>query len=114
MLLIFFAAALLAQDKPFEGELQEILRSPIKAQFDTTKPGHQLELCVADSLSIAGAPSVLRDGLDDVVMVAPNGASGSYLAAVSIRKTESGSHIDLRVRGKGWDDRLKMRINTCL
>jgi hypothetical protein len=108
-------ALMMMADKPWQGgEIKERLESPITASFDTAKRADQLEICLADVLSVTGSPTVLRDGPDNIVILSSSGFGGAYLASVSVNKTATGSHLDLRIRGKGWDDRMKERITVCL
>jgi hypothetical protein len=108
------AGAALAQQMPYEGELRERLSKPVIASLESRKPAYDLELCVADVMTVMGVPTVLRDGPDNLQMMInfPNG--NSYTASVSFIKLANGTRLDIRLRGKGWDDRLRDRLTTCL
>lgn len=106
--------ALIAQDKPYEGELRERLNAPPKAILTSVKPSYDLEICVADALTVIGTPTVLRDGPDNIVIAAAATGGNAFLAAVSIIKNPTGSRIELRIRGKAWDDRIRTRVAGCL
>lgn len=112
-MLLVFAAFMAVQQAPYAGELRERLNSPIKATVESKKMPYDLELCVADVLTITGTPSVFRDGPENVVIVSSLPASNTYMAAVSIERIASGSRLNLRLRGKGWDDRVTDRIKAC-
>lgn len=113
-MLIMPALLLLAQDRTYEGELRERLKAPAKAIFDTSKQAYDLEVCVADALTVVGIPTVLRDGPNNIVIAAAFPSGNAFLAAVSISKVAEGSHLELRIRGKGYDDRIATRIKGCL
>ena len=113
-MLIIAAMLLIAQDKPYQGELRERLNAPPKAAFDTGKQSYDLEICVADALTVVGIPTVLRDGPDNIVIAAAFPSGNVFLASVSISKVGLGSHLELRIRGKGYDDRIASRIKGCL
>ena len=114
MFVITVAAALLLQAKPYEGELMERLKAPAKATFESQKRSYDLEICVADALTVVGSPTVLRDGPENIVIAASLPAGNAFLASVSIAREGSGSRLELRIRGKGWDDRIKSRVAGCL
>jgi len=103
-----------AQAEPYEGELKEHLRLPVKASMPSGKRSYDLEICVADVLTVLGTPTALRSGPDDVVIAASFPTSNAYIASATIVRVGTGSRIDLRVRGKGWDDRLRARMEACL
>lgn len=113
-MLVIAAAALLLQAKPYEGELVERLKTPAKATFESQKRSYDLEICVADALTVVGSPTVLRDGPDNIVIAASFPGGNAFLASVSIAKNGTGSRLELRIRGKGWDDRIKARVAGCL
>lgn len=110
---MLIAAALMAQQAPYAGELRERLNAPIKASINSAKPPYDLEICVADVISVVGTPTVFRDGPDDVVIASSFPTGNKFLAAVSIRRVATGSHLDLRLQGKGWDDRITERLKAC-
>jgi hypothetical protein len=116
MQLMMFASAiaLIVQGEPNAGELMERLTSEPKAVFDTGKKPYDLELCLADALTLIGAPTVFRDGPDNIVMAVALAGGNAIFATVSVAQKADGSHLELRARGKGWDDRLSARIKTCL
>lgn len=109
-LLVLAAAA----STPYAGELKEQLNRPVAAAFQTPKKAYDLEVCIADVLTIMGTPTSFRDGPDDVILAASVPGSGTYSASATIKSTSNGSMVELRIRGKGWDDRLRSRIEHCL
>lgn len=113
-MLAIAALALLLQAKPYEGELRERLQAPAKAAFESGKRSYDLEICVADALTVIGSPTVLRDGPENIVIAASFPGGNAFLASVSIARTATGSHLELRIRGKGWDDRIRTRVAGCL
>lgn len=108
------AAALLLQATPAGGELMERLQSPVRATFESQKRSYDLEVCVADALTVMGSPTVLRDGPENIVIAASFPGGNAFLASVSISRNGTGSHLELRLRGKAWADRMKTRIAACL
>jgi hypothetical protein len=113
--MILLALMLFAQDTSgFVGEIQERLGKPVSVSFETLKPVIDLELCIANALSSLGTPTMLREGPDKVHMMISFPAANAYLASASFITTQTGTRIDLRVRGKGWDDRLTSRVKDCL
>lgn len=102
------------QDKPYEGELKERLRTPAKASFESNKASYDLEICVADAVTVLGVPTVLRDGPANIVIAAATPGGNAFPVSVTISPAKSGSHLDLRIKGKGWDDRIASRIRACL
>lgn len=107
-------ALMMMADKPWQGEIMERLESPITASFDTTKRADQLEICLANVVTVLGTPVILRDGPDNIVMLSATVNGGGFASSISVNKTATGSHLDLRLRGKGWDDRFRERINACI
>ena len=107
------ALAALLQGQAYEGELKERLRAEPKAILQSAKPSYDLELCVADALTVVGNPSVFRDGPDNIVIAVTPGGGNAFIATVSIIKVPTGSKLELRVRGKGLDDRLASRVGGC-
>lgn len=114
MIWIAAMAVLLPQAEPFEGELSEHLRTPVKATMTSTKRAYDLELCVADVLTVLGTPTALRSGPDDVVIAASFPGGNAYIGSATIVRVGDGSRVDLRIRGKGWDDRLRARLQGCM
>ena len=108
------ALAALAQGQSERGELSERLSSPPKATFDTAKKPYDLEICLADALTIVGVPSVFRNGPENVVFAVSYAGGNAVLSTLSVDRTDAGSHLTLRTRGKGYDDRLIGRIRGCL
>jgi len=112
--MIALALLLIAsQAEPFVGEIKERLAAEVRATFASTKKPYDLEICTADVVSVLGTPTVLRDGPTDVVMIVALG-QGAYLGSLSMHDVPGGSTLELRLRGKGWDDRLKERIQACM
>lgn len=118
MEITMFALALLLagmDDKPYRGEIAERLASPVVATFETSKPSYDLEICIANAVVSLGAPVVLRDGPDNVVVMASmSPISQAFIISASLIKIPTGTRIDMRLRGKGWDERMKERIKACL
>lgn len=108
------AMAMLALGQTGPGELSERLNSEPKAVFDTGKKPYDLEICLADALTIVGVPSVYRDGPENIVLAVSFAGGNAVLSTISVTRTEAGSHLTLRARGKGYDDRLMSRIRACL
>lgn len=115
MKMIFLTVLLFTQDMAgFVGEIRERLDKQVTATFETPKPVIDLELCVADALSSIGTPTMLREGADRVHMMISFSGANVYLASASFIVIPTGTRIDLRVRGTGWDERLTARIKACL
>lgn len=106
--------ALAAQGSAYAGELKEHLALPPVAELASNKQSYDLEICIADALTVLGTPTALRDGKDDVVIAASTPMAGTYIASATIVHTEQGSRVDVRVRGKGWNDRVRDRVQACL
>lgn len=114
-LFMLVAGPAVAEDRPYFGELRERLESPVVATFASSKQPHDLEVCVANAVLSLGAPIILRDGPDNTIvgaMYAP-GYSQAFLASISLIKTRTGTLMELRLRGKGWDERMKERLTVC-
>lgn len=106
--------AMLALGQSGPGELSERLSSEPKAAFDTAKKPYDLEICLADALTLVGVPSVYRDGPENSVIAVSFAGGNAVLSTISVTRTATGSHLTLRARGKGYDDRLISRISACL
>ena len=113
-MILTLALALAAQKGDYEGELRERLRAAPAAVLTTSKPAYDLEICVADALTAVGTPTVLRNGPVNIVIASAMAANEDYIATVNINKVASGSELILRVAGRGWNDRLRTRIEGCL
>jgi hypothetical protein len=111
---IMTLALLAAQTEPYEGELKEHLRTPVKATMESAKRAYDLEICVADVLTVLGMPIALRSGPDDVVIAASFLVSNAYMASATIIRVGEGSRVELRIRGKGWNDRFRERLQACM
>lgn len=114
MIMMAVIALAMIADAPWVGEIREKLGQPVVAQFTSPKPIDRLELCVANVVTTLGTPVVLRDGPDKVVILASAADGRIYLTAVSMTQTNGTTHIDLRVQGKGWNDRIATRLQSCL
>lgn len=92
-------------------ELTERLNSPVKQQFASSKAPYDLELCVADAITMRGGakPVVIRSGERDVIVF---GYEHTATIAVSLNATPSGTSIELRTRGNDMDDRLAKDLKT--
>jgi len=97
----------------YSGELKERLRAPVIDTFTTRKKPYDLEICLADVITSVGYPIVLRDGPRDVVIAAALSPS-KYMASFSLRDVPAGTQIEMRLMGKGWDERFRSRIRDCL
>jgi hypothetical protein len=108
------ATPALADDKPYYGELRERLEAPVVATIESTKQPYDLEVCVANAVLSLGGPVILRDGPDNVIVGASmSPTSQAFLVSVSLLKTAGGTRMELRLRGKGWDERMKQHLTTC-
>lgn len=112
--LMIWILAIAAQVGGYAGELKEHLALPPAATLTSDKPAYDMEICIADALTVLGTPTSLRDGPDGVVIVASNPMAGTYIASAAIQKTDRGSRVIVRVRGKGWNDRVRDRVQACL
>lgn len=112
MLIAALILGLSGQTEPFAGELKERLASPINATLTTTKRPYDLEVCIADAVTMIGIPTVLRDGPENLVI----GAAGPniFTATVSIVRNGEGSQVLIRVKGKALNDRVTSRVRQCL
>jgi len=97
----------------YAGELKERLRAPVVENFTTPKKPYDLEICLADVITSVGYPIVLRDGPRDVVIAAALSPS-KYMASFSLRDVPAGTQIEMRLMGRGWDERFRSRVRDCL
>lgn len=99
----------------FRGELRETLETPVDQTFESNKRPQDVEVCIADAFTSVGVPSVLRQGDSQVLIVSfmPDGGGGVF-AALTLKFDKMPMTAELRVRGKGWDDRMKARVAQCL
>lgn len=111
---MFWILAMVAQAGGYAGELKEHLALPPAATLTSGKRAYDLEICIADALTVLGTPTSLRDGPDGVVIVASNPMAGNYIASAAIQEAGGQSRVSVRVRGKGWNDRIRGRIEACL
>jgi hypothetical protein len=111
--LLAVSASVAAAAQPYSGEIREALSLPVVATFTSAKPVYDLEVCVADVLSAEGAPIVLRDGPNDVLMLAYNGFNTAYYASVRLHPTDRGTTLDLRAR-KAFQNKMVGRLPECL
>lgn len=95
------------------GELMERLNTPAQSVFETTKKPEDIELCIADALTLIGNPSIFRDGLDRSVFSVAQGGGNGITATVSVIKTQTGNRLETRSRG-AWKDRLSARVKSCI
>lgn len=112
------AAAMLLLMTPqvdFRGELRETLETPVDHVFVSNKRPQDVEVCIADAFTSVGVPSVLRQGDAQVLIVSfmPDGGGGVF-AALTLKFDKAPMTAELRVRGKGWDERMKARVGQCL
>ena len=114
MMIGVLAFAAMIQSEPYRGELRERLEEPVISTLNSAKLSYDLEVCVADALTVLGTPTVFRSGPNDIVVAASLPSGNAYLAAVTISRVNDGSRLDLRLRGKGWDDRITARLRQCL
>lgn len=99
---------------PYQGEIRERLNKPIIATFKSSKPFHDLEICVADAASIAGIPIVLRDGAYAMQMMFMSWGGNAYNGSITFTKIPEGTRLDMRVRNQSIDGRVKSRVESCL
>lgn len=111
---MFWILAMVAQAGGYAGELKEHLALPPAATLASGKRAYDLEICIADALTVLGTPTSLRDGADGVVIVASNPMAGNYIASAAIHEAGGQSTVTVRVRGKGWNDRIRGRVEACL
>jgi len=97
----------------YAGELKERLRAPVIETFQTARKPYDLEICLADVITSVGYPIILRDGPKDVVIAAALSPS-KYMASFTLRDVPAGTHIEMRLMGKGWDERFRTRVRDCL
>jgi hypothetical protein len=110
---MFVIALLLAADTV--GPIRHRLSEPVVKTFETWKAPSDLEICVADAVSVTGVPLVMRDGPDNVVITGSRAPQSTAVPiSASIVKTPTGSRIDMRLDYKGWDERLTSRFAGCL
>jgi hypothetical protein len=90
-------------------ELTERLSSPVKQQLSSANSPYDLELCVADAVTMRGGskPTVVRNGERNVIVF---GYENSATIAVSLNAAASGTAIEIRTRGDDMDDRLAKDI----
>lgn len=98
-----------AAAEPQPGEIRERLNTPVVESFQSRSAVYDLEVCVADAVSVYGTPVILRDGRDDLQIVVAQGGGIRYPVAVSLIHQESGTRIDLR----GDDKDLRQRLTEC-
>lgn len=108
--MLALALALIAT--PAGGNISQRLASPPAFTLETPRPIADLELCVADALSLMAPPAVFRDGVDRSVLVADD--RGSMVAAMDLRRANGRTQVVGHIRGKGWDDRIRERVGRCL
>jgi hypothetical protein len=98
----------------FRGELDENLSSAVDHSIIVHGRLEDAELCLADSVYAVGVPVVLRDGPDKFVIAAFGAASPVVFVTISLSPAGEGSwRADIRVRGRGWDDRMAERVRGC-
>lgn len=108
------ASPAIADDKPYYGELRERLESPVVATVESTKQPYDLEACATNAVLSLGGPVVFRDGPDNVIVGASLAPTAqAFLVSISLVKIATGTRMELRLRGKGWDERMKERMTVC-
>ncbi len=104
----------MAEDGQYYGELRERLESPVVATFESSKQPHDLEVCITNAVLSLGVPVILRDGPENVIVGATLAPfSQAFPVSVSLLRSASGTRLELRLRGKGWDERMKERLAIC-
>jgi hypothetical protein len=99
-------------DSPFpRGEIRERLEGQANFTFQTTKRPVDLEFCVADILSKMADPSAFSDGPDRSIVIA---STGKVIAAIELNGSPTGTTVIGHIFAKGWDDRMRERIQSCL
>jgi hypothetical protein len=107
--IILAAAAAQAPDFP-RGEITERLDGQVNFVFETPKRPVDLEFCVADVLSKMAVPSAFSDGPDRRIVIA---SLGKVIAAIELNGSAAGTRIVGHIYAKGWDDRMRTRIEWC-
>jgi hypothetical protein len=96
---------------PHRGKLHETLASPIDFSFQATGRLEDVQICIADVVSVVGAPVVLQNGRDRLVIASYS--QGTFMAAVSLAQQRELVTAEIRVRGGGWDGRIASRTRSC-
>jgi hypothetical protein len=114
--MILFALVLAAApfQEAFKGELAETLGTAPDATFEARKRPQDVEICIADAFTSVGAPAVFRQGDNEVVIASFYGSGDGVFAAATLKSGPEALHVELRVRGNGWDERMKSRVGDCL
>ena len=94
------------------GEIFERLRTEPNFKLTSTKRPEDLELCVADALTHAGAVSAFRNGRETIIMSLMG--VNKYNGAVRLVPVEAGTDLTVFLRGKTYDDRMKGWISDCV
>jgi len=109
-LLLTAAALAVVPDRP-RGEIQERLDGQPNFTFQTAKKPIDLEFCVADVVSKMASPSAFRDGPNRSIVIA---SARKVTAAIELDGSQSGTTVIGHIFAKGWDDRMRDRIQACL
>ena len=103
-----------ASETAFRGEIREHLDSPIDATVAGGGNLSEVQICIADSLFALGVPSVLQASRETVLIGAFNSAP-VVMASVMLTQVAPGAlRAEVRVRGRGWNDRIVARVRGCL
>ena len=114
MIATMLALMLAGSDQSFVGELRKRLESPITETIDSAKRPYDLEICITNAVVSIGTPIVLRDGPENTVVAASLSPTAQvFPIAVSLIQTPTGTRIEVRLNGKGWNDRMRDRMTAC-
>lgn len=113
---LFIAILMLVQPpqgRQFEGEFAETLARPINVEFTAPGRTEDVEVCIADSIYVAGVPSVFRRGANRVLIAALIADSPGVMVAVDLRQAEPNLvAVQFRARGR-WVGILEPRLRSC-
>jgi hypothetical protein len=110
---LLLVAAMLIAEKNYYGELRERLDEPVVATIQSKKKPYDLEVCVANATLSVGWPFVMRDGPKNSIIAASGASSNAFVISVTLIDTPSGTDMELRIRGFGWNDDMKKRLTDC-
>jgi len=110
-----FIGALQSGPPPGDGEIYEHLSRPVIRSVEGNGQLEDVQLCLADALYSTGLPINYQQGRDRIVMISLMPNSYRIMASVTLTNlTSSTFRAELRVRGRGWDDRMTERVDYCV